>query len=65
MSFNIFITHSIDENNFGNFGGGAKNNVINFGFNDNNKPVTGTECPTKLQLEWQAVTLSGSNYIKL
>jgi RNase P/RNase MRP subunit p29 len=45
--------------------GGAKNNVINFGFNDNNKPVTGTECPTKLQLEWQAVTLSGSNYIKL
>jgi len=45
--------------------GGAKNNVINYGFNENDKQVTGTECPSKLKLEWHSVTLTGIVYIKL
>lgn len=45
--------------------GGEKNNVVTYGYNDKDQPISGTECPTKLKLEWQTMSLKGIIYVKL
>ncbi len=44
---------------------GADNNTLIFGFNEKNQPVSGSECPTKAKLEWEATGYKGTIYIKL
>jgi hypothetical protein len=42
-----------------------KSATITFGFNNNNEPVTGDECPTRFRIDWQKGTHSGTKYIQL
>lgn len=41
-----------------------KANVI-FGYDDNNEPVSGSECPTRYRLDWQQHGHSGTIYLPL
>lgn len=36
-----------------------------FGYNDNNEPVSGSECPTRYRLDWQQHGHSGTIYLPL
>jgi hypothetical protein len=42
-----------------------KSATITFGYNSNNEPVQGDECPTKYRLDWQKGTNSGTVYLWL
>lgn len=42
-----------------------KGATVTFGFNDNNEPVTGNECPTKYKLDWYKNNQSGTIYLYL
>lgn len=42
-----------------------KSVTITFGYNDNNEPVTGDECPTKYRADWQRNGNSGTIYVLL
>ena len=44
---------------------GALNNIVTYGYDDNNQAVAGSACPTKIKLEIQSITYSGTIYIKL
>jgi hypothetical protein len=43
----------------------SKTATITFGFNNNNEPITGDECPTRFKIDWTNGTHSGTNYIQL
>jgi hypothetical protein len=42
-----------------------KSATITFGYNDNNEPITGDECPTRFRIDWVKGTHSGTKYIQL
>jgi hypothetical protein len=42
-----------------------KSATLTFGFNSNNQPVTGDECPTKYKLDWEKNNQSGTVYLWL
>ncbi len=42
-----------------------KKATITFGYNNNNEPMVGDECPTKYRLDWQKGTHSGTIYLFL
>jgi hypothetical protein len=42
-----------------------KKATITFGYNSNNEPVVGDECPTKYRLDWEKGTHSGTVYLWL
>jgi hypothetical protein len=42
-----------------------KKATITFGYNNNNEPVVGDECPTKYRLDWQKGIHSGTIYLIL
>ena len=44
---------------------GSKSATLTFGFNSNNQPVTGNECPAKYRLDWQHNNNSGTVYLWL
>ena len=44
---------------------GANNNTVTYGYNSMNQPVTGSECPSKAKLEWEATGYSGTVFIDL
>jgi hypothetical protein len=39
--------------------------TITYGFNSNNEPIQGDECPTKYKVDWQKGTQSGTVYLWL
>jgi hypothetical protein len=39
--------------------------TITYGFNDNNEPISGDECPTRYRLDWQWNNQSGTSYLPL
>jgi len=43
----------------------AKSATLTFGYNSNNEPITGDECPTKFRLDWQKNNNSGTIYLWL
>jgi hypothetical protein len=43
----------------------SKSATLTFGFNSNNEPITGNECPTKYKLDWQNNNNSGTVYLWL
>jgi hypothetical protein len=43
----------------------SKSATITFGYDNNNLPVTGDECPTKYRVDWQKNGNSGTSYILL
>jgi hypothetical protein len=43
----------------------SKSATITFGFNSNNQPISGDECPTKYKLDWQKNNHSGTVYLLL
>jgi hypothetical protein len=43
----------------------SKKATITFGYNSNNEPVVGDECPTKYRLDWEKGTHSGTVYLWL
>ncbi|MEI7896256.1 MAG: hypothetical protein WCJ26_04430 [bacterium] len=45
--------------------GDSKSATITFGFDSNNQPVTGTDCPTKYKVDWQKNNNSGTVYLWL
>ncbi len=42
-----------------------KSATITFGYNNNNEPITGDECPTRFRVDWQKGNHSGTKYIQL
>ncbi len=40
----------------------SKSATITFGFNDNNEPIVGDECPTRYRVDWQKNNQSGTFY---
>ncbi|NVO20114.1 MAG: hypothetical protein HXX13_10460 [Bacteroidetes bacterium] len=42
-----------------------KSATITFGYNNNNEPITGDECPTRFRIDWQKGTHSGTKYLQL
>jgi len=42
-----------------------KSATLTYGYNNNNEPITGDECPTRFRLDWQKGTHSGTKYIQL
>jgi hypothetical protein len=42
-----------------------KSATITFGYNDNNEPITGDECPTRYRVDWQKNNKSGTFYLPL
>jgi hypothetical protein len=42
-----------------------KSATLTFGYNSNNQPVTGNECPTKYKLDWEKNNQSGTIYLWL
>ena len=42
-----------------------KRATITFGYNSNNEPIQGDECPTKYRLDWEKGTHSGTVYLWL
>ena len=43
----------------------SKSATITFGYDSNNQPVTGTDCPTKYKVDWQKNNNSGTVYLWL
>ena len=43
----------------------SKSATLTFGFDSNNQPITGTDCPTKYKLDWQKNNHSGTVYLAL
>jgi hypothetical protein len=43
----------------------SKKATITFGYNSNNEPIVGDECPTKYKLDWEKGTQSGTVYLWL
>jgi hypothetical protein len=43
----------------------SKSATVTFGFNDNNEPVTGDNCPTRYRMDWQKDNKSGTSYLPL
>lgn len=43
----------------------SKSATITFGFDDNNEPVTGDNCPTRYRVDWQRNNKSGTSYVPL
>jgi hypothetical protein len=39
--------------------------TVTFGYNDNNQPISGTECPTRYRIDWQQYGQSGTIYLPL
>jgi len=42
-----------------------KSATITFGYNSNNQPITGDECPTRYRVDWQKGNQSGTSYLPL
>ncbi len=42
-----------------------KSATITFGYNNNNEPITGNECPTRYRVDWQKNNKSGTSYLPL
>lgn len=42
-----------------------KSATITFGYDDNNQPVTGSDCPSKYRVDWQKNNNSGTSYFPL
>jgi hypothetical protein len=42
-----------------------KSATITFGFNNNNEPITGDECPTRYRVDWQINNKSGTSFLPL
>lgn len=42
-----------------------KSATITFGYDNNNQPVTGDECPTRYRIDWVKGTHSGTKYLQL
>jgi hypothetical protein len=42
-----------------------KSATITFGYNSNNQPITGDECPTRYRVDWQKNNKSGTSYMPL
>jgi hypothetical protein len=42
-----------------------KSATITFGYNSNNEPITGDECPTRYRVDWQRNNASGTSYLPL
>ena len=45
--------------------GDGKKSTVTYGYDDNNQPVTGNECPTRFRVDWQKGTHSGTIYLPL
>jgi hypothetical protein len=45
--------------------GDSKSATLTFGFDANNQPVTGTDCPAKYRVDWQKNNHSGTVYLLL
>lgn len=43
----------------------SKSATLTFGYNSNNQPITGNECPTKFKVDWQKNNNSGTVYLWL
>jgi len=43
----------------------SKSATITFGFNSNNEPITGDECPARYRIDWQNGSHSGTAYLPL
>ena len=43
----------------------SKNATVTFGFDDNNEPITGDNCPTRYKVDWQRNNNSGTSYLPL
>jgi len=43
----------------------SKSATLTFGYNSNNQPITGDECPTKFRVDWQKNNNSGTVYLWL
>ena len=43
----------------------SKSATIAFGYNTNNEPITGDECPTRYRVDWQRNNKSGTSYLPL
>lgn len=44
---------------------GNKSATVTFGFNSNNEPVTGDNCPTHYRIDWQKDNKTGTSYLPL
>lgn len=42
-----------------------KSAIITFGYNTNNEPITGDECPTRYRVDWQKNNKSGTSFLPL
>jgi hypothetical protein len=43
----------------------SKSATITFGFDSNNQPVVGDDCPTRYRIDWQKNNQSGTRYLPL
>jgi hypothetical protein len=43
----------------------SKSATITFGYNNNNEPITGDECPTRFRIDWVHGSHSGTRYVQL
>ncbi|MEI6435611.1 MAG: hypothetical protein WCP32_12255 [Bacteroidota bacterium] len=43
----------------------SKSATLTFGYNSNNQPISGSECPTKFKVDWQKNNQSGTVYLWL
>jgi hypothetical protein len=44
---------------------GSMSATVTFGFDDNNQPIVGDNCPTRYKLDWQKDNKSGTSYLPL
>jgi hypothetical protein len=44
---------------------GDKSATITFGYNENNEPISSTECPARYRVDWQRNNKSGTSYLPL
>ena len=42
-----------------------KSATITFGYDSNNQPITGTDCPTRFRVDWQKNNQSGTSFLPL
>lgn len=45
--------------------GDSKKATVTFGYDDNNQPVTGTNCPTRYKVDWEMNGNSGTIFLQL
>lgn len=43
----------------------SKSATVTFGYNSNNEPISGNECPTRYRVDWQKGNKSGTSYLPL